>query len=299
MTARSPSVTVIVPTRGRPQALERCLAALETQTLGNRRFEVVVVADGDDPAVGETLQRRHASFDLTILQQERAGPAAARNLGASRARGAALAFTDDDCMPDPGWLAALLRALARRSDSLVGGRTVNALTTNPYAEASQSLLAYLYAAGLARRGALSFVASNNLALTRRTFETMGGFDASFPRAGGEDRELCDRWVTLGGELRYEPDAVVRHAHAMGPQGFLRQHVEYGRGARRLHDARTRRGERRPALEGAGFYVAMVGYPFGRLPLRRALPVAALVAVSQAATVTGYAFELMRRRQAEG
>jgi glycosyltransferase involved in cell wall biosynthesis len=284
-------VTVIVPTHGRPQALERCVRALARQTLAHDRFDVVVVADGDGTGVEQALEAVRTSLSLTVLRQERAGPAAARNLGASRARSDLLAFTDDDCIPDPGWLEALAGAVERQPDAIVGGLTTNALRSNAYAEASQVLVSYLCLRELEQVGGPSFVTSNNLALTRDTFVELGGFDACFPRAGGEDRELCERWSSLGGAVRHEPAAVVRHAHTMGVAEFVRQHVEYGRGARRLHRVRARRaGEHAWRVQGPGFYLAMVRYPFRTLPLRHAAHVAALVAVSQAATAAGYALE---------
>src|SRR3954453_10973851 len=74
-------VSVVVPTRGRPEALARCVAALEAQTVA---VEVVVVEDA-----------------------EGRGPAWARNEGVRRTRGEVVCFTDDDCEPEAGWVEAL------------------------------------------------------------------------------------------------------------------------------------------------------------------------------------------------
>lgn len=289
-----PLVSVVVPTYRRPAALDVCLGALARQSIGTGRFDVVVVDDGTPEPLGPVLERHSSSLRLTVHRQSRSGPAAARNAGVARARGTLLAFTDDDCIPTAGWLEALVVALRRWPESIVGGRTVNALTANPYAEASQTLLAYLYAGGNSRADGLPFVASSNLGVSRGEFEAVGGFALAFPSAAAEDRDLCDRWTAIGRPLRYEPAAVVRHAHVMGLRGFARQHVEYGRGARRLHRARVRRGQPPLRVASPAFYGRMLRYPFQHLPARQAAPVAGLIALSQAAAATGFLLERGRR-----
>src|SRR5215213_1806643 len=74
-------VSVVVPTRGRPEALAMCVAALKAQTVP---VDVVVVED-----------------------VEGRGPAWARNEGVRLARGEVVCFTDDDCEPEVGWAEAL------------------------------------------------------------------------------------------------------------------------------------------------------------------------------------------------
>ncbi|HEX7250646.1 MAG TPA: glycosyltransferase family 2 protein, partial [Burkholderiales bacterium] len=92
-----PDVSVVVPTCGRPQLLERCLAALHRQTLAAERYEIVVVED-----------------------TTRSGPATARNRGWRAARAAVIAFTDDDTIPGPDWLAEGLRAIEAGADAATG-----------------------------------------------------------------------------------------------------------------------------------------------------------------------------------
>jgi glycosyltransferase involved in cell wall biosynthesis len=282
-----PLVSVIVPTRDRAAALDACLGALAEQRLADAAFEVVVVDDGGGVGVDDVVARHATSLAVDVHRQAQAGPAAARNAGARQARGRMLAFTDDDCLPAPGWLSALVAALVRTPDALVAGKTVNALERNPYAEASQLLLAFLYAEGLRTSGQLPFATSNNIAVERERFAALGGFDEGFSRAAGEDRDLCDRWRSAGGRVVYEPAARVRHAHQLGAGRFVRQHFAYGRGARRLAARRVGRCEESLRVGSAGFYGRMLAEPFRRLPAGRAAPVAALVALSQLSTALGY------------
>lgn len=108
----------------------------------------------------------------------------------------------------------------------------------PYSRASQELVAYITEYGL-RKGS-PFFASNNFAVSRELFVTCGGFDETFPLAGGEDREFSDRLAHDGIKFIHEPTAVVDHCHHLTLRSFLRQNFRYGRGANHYHCARAAR-----------------------------------------------------------
>lgn len=277
----APLVSVVVPTAGRPAPLARCLQALRAL---DHPHEVVVVDDGGGAEVPEGVR--------LVRHRRRQGPGAARNTGAAHARGEVLAFTDDDCLPQPGWLRTLAAHTAR--GVAAGGRTVNALPHNHFADASQHIVDLVYA-HYNRDGARPrFLASNNLAVRRDDFLAVGGFDAArFPFAS-EDRDFCDRWRAAGHELRYAGDAVVRHAHDLDLAGFVAQHLAYGRGAARYHRARRRRGTGR-LRDDAPFHAdpALWLRTLRLRPARRAARTVALLSLWQAANAAGYALE--RRR----
>ncbi len=284
----APFVSVIVPTRDRPRQLAGCLAALAALDHPRERLETIVVDDAGGaplPAAPGVRVLRHA---------ERRGPGAARNTGAAAADGDVLAFTDDDCRPEAGWLAALAGALGPGTGVAAGGRTVNALSSNGFADASQHVVDLVYAHYNRDAGAARFFASNNLAVPAEAFAALGGFDAlGFPFAS-EDRDFCDRWLASGRTLRYAPDAVVRHAHHLDLGGFVAQHVAYGRGAARYHAARGRRGTGR-LRDDAAFHLdrALWLRTLRLRPARRALRTLGLLSLWQAANATGYVLE--RRR----
>ena len=287
----APSVSVVVPTRDRPRALQRCLHALAALDHPRERLEVVVVDDGGTADLSEALRAPADGLRVRVLRQAHGGPAGARNAGADAADGQILAFTDDDCAPAPDWLRALLGALAPGPHVAVGGRTVNGLTSNPFAAASQAVQDLVYAHYNADPAAAGFVASNNLAMHRAGFRAVGGFDgARFPGAS-EDRDLCDRWRAAGRRLVYADAAVVWHFHDLSLGGFCRQHVGYGRGAARFHAARQERGTGRLRDE-LGFHA---NHALWRAALRDgSLGRLALLALWQACNAAGYAAERARR-----
>ena len=292
--ALRPAVSVVIPAYRSPDRLRACLEALGRSDLDRDAFEVVVVDDGSPQPLAAEVADLEGTLQLRVHRQTNAGPAAARNTGARLAAGELLAFTDDDCRPAPAWLPALLDA-HDGGKTLLGGEVVNELGENLYAEASQQLVSFLYEWYGGGRGA--FFASNNLAVPRDRFLQVGAFDESFPRPGGEDRELCERWRETGGALRFVPDAVVHHQHTMGLAGFWRQHRNYGRGAYEVHRRRAdRAGDGRMRVEPWRFYRDLVTYPLGRLPRGRAAGAMALLATSQAANALGFVEEAYAARR---
>jgi glycosyltransferase involved in cell wall biosynthesis len=285
-------ISIVVPTFDRPAPLARCLEGVAAMTGAGAHLEVVVVNDGGTPPPGDLVERLRGRLHLVIVEQPRRGPAAARNAGVARARGAFVAFLDDDCVPDSGWLAALAARLAADPDAAVGGRTSNALPGNRYSAASQLLIDHLYAHHNGS-GKPRFLASNNVAFPRRALLDAGGFDAAFPRPAGEDRELCDRWLGGGRRMAFVPDAIVQHAHDLGPVTFWRQHFAYGRGAAAFRRVRARRTGVAIPFETWRFYADLVRAPFRDGGGTRALGLAALLLIAQLANAAGYAWERTR------
>jgi len=295
VSSERPLFSVVIPTFRRPDGLARCLQALAAQELPHDRFEVVVVDDGSAEPPREIVARFTRALAVRLVEQSNAGPAAARNTGAAAAHGDYLVFTDDDCRPDPCWLRALHESALRHPGCAIGGRIENALGDGLYSTASQLLIDFLYEYYNERAEVSRFFITSNLAFPAGAFRALGGFDASFPLAAAEDRDVCDRWREAGGTMVYADDAVVHHAHALRLGSFCRQHFNYGRGAYHLHRARARRGEAPLRVEPLSFYTRLVAYPLGRSAAPRSFALAALTALSQCVYISGYFSERLRSR----
>ncbi len=201
MANAAPRVTVAVSTYGRAALLPRLFAALEAQAPA--AFEVVVLDDASPDDTWETLHALAAAspLDVRLLRHEtNRGPAAGRNAAWRAARADVVAFTDDDCVPQPGWLAAGLAALgdARR---VVVGRTV----PNPEQAANHGPFSRTLRVEDAR-----FFQTANVFYRRADLAAAGGFDERFTKAGGEDTDLGLRVVANGAEAVFAPDAEVWH-----------------------------------------------------------------------------------------
>lgn len=291
--AERPTVSIVVPTFARPAQLGRCLEAIARLECAGIRFEVIVVDDGGPEPLDAVVAAHAERLDVRLIRQPRGGPAAARNAGAARARGAFLAFLDDDCAPEPGWLSAVVRELERDDRRLLGGRVENALVENPYSVASEHISRFVYDYNRTSLAREPFFTTNNIALAADLFREVGGFETAIPSATAEDKEFCDRWCARGLALAHAPAAVVHHAHDLTFARFLRQHFEYGRGILAFRLLRRRRRGGRFVPEPLGFYLDLL-----RSPMRGPAPVGrwrlrALLVAAQLATVAGALREVLR------
>jgi GT2 family glycosyltransferase len=278
-----PVFSIVVPTRNRPHELRACLAALARLDYPSERLEVIVVDDGGDHTIAlDPL----GGLPVTLCRQAHGGPARARNTGAEAAGGTFLAFTDDDCEPDPGWLRAAEGVLGSGA-AAAAGRSMNGLDGGRLATTSQLLVDYLHRHYNADPDDARFATSNNFVVDREVFRAVGGFDEAFTRAAGEDRELVHRLRAHGHRIVYAPDAVVQHRHRLDPPGFWQQHFDYGRGS-----ALYRRRADGAAFEPFSFYRDLLRCPQGDLIRRTEL--ASLLAVTQVANAAGYAYAVATR-----
>lgn len=285
--------SIVIPTRRRPRQLAACLESLAAIEYPRTDFEVIVVDDGGGvPAA--VIERARATINVRLVTQEHLGPATARNRGVDAATGTWIAFTDDDCTVDRGWLRALEGALIESPDALVGGGTVVAGGSSAYDVASQNVLDFLYEYfGRSEAApALQFFATNNVACRRELLLSLGGFDESFPRAAAEDRDLCERWREAGRPLLYQEGARVTHHLNSSLSRYVRQHLRYGQGASYLRLARRRRGHVSPKVEPLTFYIRLVTFPLRRGITLRAAGLMMLAILSQAAYVAGFYSERM-------
>jgi glycosyltransferase involved in cell wall biosynthesis len=288
---KQPLFTIIVPTYNRPAGLAACLEAFCRLDYPRNFFEVIVVDDGSKPPLHTVVSDFLDRLDVTLLTQTNAGPAAARNTGAKRAKGEFLAFIDDDCTPSPDWLQKLSSRFAEIPDHAIGGRTLTASFENPYSAASQALIDAAYAYHNPIPSQASFFASNNLSVPATHFHSIGGFDATFETS--EDRDFCDRWRHRGFRMTYAPEILICHSHPVNFSAFWRRHFNYGRGAYRYRQARVRRGtgRLRPDLK---FYMRLISNPLMQKEGNQAFWVTVLLLISQIANTMGFLWEGFNR-----
>lgn len=229
-------LTVVIPTRERWDILSRTLESLDRQSV--RGFETVVVCDGADQQVPDWVR---LGEDVRVLEGERAGPGAARNLGVERSRRPLLLFLGDDMLAsrrlverhldrhsaEPSREVAVLGRV-RWHPEVTRGRVMRWL------EWSDAQFDYrvLERQGVADAGFGRFYASN-VSLKRELFAAAGGFDPAFSTADYEDLDLGWRLHRQGLKLRYEPEAVTYHLHRHDLTSIERRYELRGAAERRM------------------------------------------------------------------
>jgi glycosyltransferase involved in cell wall biosynthesis len=220
--------SVVIPTCNRISYLCSCLDCLrpylqeQHQRELGYKIEIIVSDDGIDPKITEML---NLSFPWCRYETgPRRGPAANRNHGASVARGSWLVFTDDDCLPQPGWLESFARcvnqAVVLEGKTMACGRRNRVDQDSPINEMGGALL------------------SCNFAIRADLFAELGGFNEVFPGPAMEDNELNARIKKLSLKKEFVHDALVLHpwrrrkgidyqiVHAQSVAHFVRLHPEY-------------------------------------------------------------------------
>jgi GT2 family glycosyltransferase len=229
-------ISVVMCTHGRPDELIQALAALAQ--LQPAAHEVVVV---DNAPSGAGCADLVAAHGFRYVREDAKGLDRARNAGIAAATGDVIAFTDDDCVPPPGWLAGLPAAFA---DPGVGGVTGPVL---PYVldtparrrmeervgmnRGFEPRLFDWQTISIAHGGAIGVGA--NMAFRRAVLVEAGLFapelDAGTPTESGGDTYMMARVLAAGHRVLYTPELVNRHQHRADWPALRRAAFGYGVG----------------------------------------------------------------------
>jgi hypothetical protein len=276
------AASIVVPTRGRPQLLNRCIASLVLQRFDPERFEIIVVDDGPSDAVRDVVSgwiehtAEHGPRIRYIGSTGPHGPAAARNHGWRIADGAIIAFTDDDTIARADWLANGLREFGDNVQA-VCGRIIMPLAGTPTD----------YQLDAKNLETAEFVTANCFC-RKEVLETLGGFDERFRFAWREDSDLHFRLLDHHANIVHSTKAVMMHP--IRPAGWgvsLSQvkKVQFDALLYKKHPALYR--QRIRATPRWDFYLTVAALAAG--------VVAALAGMPSAATVAGLVWLFMTAR----
>ncbi|HUB70966.1 MAG TPA: glycosyltransferase [Acidimicrobiales bacterium] len=299
----SPAISVVVCSLNGARKIGACLEALADQSVGDR-MQLVVVDDGSSDGTAEVARRYTDEVHSHGINR---GLSAARNTGIGLARGPIIAFTDDDCIPEPTWLEQLL--IAHETPGVIGAggpveiagvRTIVHRYLAEYPplapleldlQRHSSFLGRL-ALYLARtwfpskqpvgpRAVYSFPGAN-MSFKKRALETVGGFNPK-QKFGSDDEYICDRVRERFGlkALWFEPGAVVRHNYEGTFSDVARRNYAYGRGHAQayLEDP----GRRWPIVFPLPFVLIGMLWLLRRSPKGLLVPVAVPLAYPQGVT----------------
>ena len=287
--------SIVVPTFNRSRQLNLLLLALVQQDYPKDQFEVIVIDDGSAESPESLVYAFKDRLHITLIGQNHNGPAMARNRGVSAAKGEYVVFTDDDCFPVVDWLEKLAKCFRAFPNYAVGGRTINGDVNNPYAISSQMVADFLCSFYNRDPDYAQFLISNNLAMPKEKFRTIGGFNPEFAHPGGEDRDLCRRLLQDRTRLIYAPDILVIHHHQLNLKTFWKQHHKYGRGAYMVRKRMAESNQNKLGIESFLFYMRLLIFPFSQRISWKHPSVFFLIVISQIATAAGFFREYLDRK----
>jgi glucosyl-dolichyl phosphate glucuronosyltransferase len=220
-------VTVVISTYNRARLLEGALGALAAQEVPPAfEWEIVVIDNNSSDATARVVAAfaEKAAVPVRRVFEPSQGLSRARNRGVREARGAIVAFIDDDVLPAPDWVAQVAAAMARWNADGVGGRILAKWEAPPppWLVESRRLLRQLAIMDFEGSRLLALpleswpqVWGANMAFRRELFDRVGNFD---PRRGlygrrlfrGEEADFIDRALALGSRIAYDSAITVFH-----------------------------------------------------------------------------------------
>jgi glycosyltransferase involved in cell wall biosynthesis len=228
-------ITIVVPTRNRPEMLHECLeAVLEVM----RPVDELIVVDS--ASEGRLTEKVIHDAGAKYVRCDQPGASRARNCGLAAATREIVAFTDDDCRPLPGWLDAIEKAFLDAEACFLFGRVV---------AAGDGAAASVHDEPLRRMldrsvRLLDMGHGANMAFRVEPLCTVGGFDellgAGVRLGGAEDADVIERLISSGCTGTYEPDAAVAHVQWRSRRQVVRLSYGYGLGFGALAAKASRR-----------------------------------------------------------
>jgi glycosyltransferase involved in cell wall biosynthesis len=208
-------LSVIIPVYNGEKTIGKCLSPLLVQS--RKPDEIIVVDDGSDDRTADIVK---TFKKVTLLRQEHKGPAAARNLGAKKAKGNILLFTDSDCIPDKEWVSEMAKPFESKETAGAQGR-YKTIQKGIIARFVQLEIEDRYDR-MKKRKYIDFIGSYAAGYRKSAFLEFSGFDEAFPLASGEDPELSFKLAKAGHKMVFNDRAVVYHNHVDSLGAYLKQ-----------------------------------------------------------------------------
>ena len=226
------TISIVISTRDRPDALRRCLESLS----GGRMLpeEVIVADQSDGAATSRVVQEANAGrLRVRYVRARPGGLGAAQNDAVAATGSEVIAVLDDDCVADESWLAEIAHAFEAEPElALLAGRVLPLGPPSPGTYPVSSRVSTEAREFVGKSLPWHVGSGNNFALRRVWFERIGGCDERLgpgaPLRGGLDMDLFYRLLRAGGRARYEPEVLVLHERATR-EGRLARRPAYGFG----------------------------------------------------------------------
>ncbi|MFQ5708771.1 MAG: glycosyltransferase [bacterium] len=245
-------ISVIIPSYNASATIPRCLQSLHEQQ-PDCEFEVIVV-DSSDDGTEKLIEKTYHAVKLVHLP-EKTMPSRARNVGAAKATGEILAFTDSDCVPDRKWLENIAKNFGNGHE-IVGGSVQNGRPESWISRAEYYIEFREFSVNSPKRE-IRFLPSCNFAIARSLFEHIGGFPDV---RASEDTLFAHKLAEQGHKIIFDPEVKIKHLNRNKWRPYLKNQFILGKYAAVVRKVLPMPG---------GFFVKMP-YAFPLLPWVRTL-----------------------------
>jgi GT2 family glycosyltransferase len=219
-------ISVVIPARNEAGRIASVIQAVQAQATPALRLEVILVDDGSQDGTASTAR----SVGATVLEihssAEQGNPARARNRGAAMAQGDPIIFLDADCTPEPEWLARLLAG--HESGAVVVGGALDLPNHLSISARCDYYCGWYHVHSSRRPGTVPNHPPGNLSVRREVFADSTGFTEQQPVAYAHEELAWQGQVQRsGGQIVFEPRAVVQHHNRPGFGNLLRRNYRWG------------------------------------------------------------------------
>lgn len=213
-------ISTIIPCYNAEKTIDLCLNSLLNQTL-KEDYEIIFVDDGSTDKTKDLIKEsQKKNKNIKLIEQQHAGPAKARNLGAKNAKYEIIVFTDSDCEAEKNWLEEMVKPFSDTKVVAVQG----AYKTKQKSKIAKFIQLEIEERYERMRNAdhLDWIGSYSAAYKKDIYLKEGGFDTCFEIASGEDPDLSYRLSEKEYRLMFNPKAIVYHTHAESLEKYLKK-----------------------------------------------------------------------------
>jgi glycosyltransferase involved in cell wall biosynthesis len=231
-------LTVVIPCRGATKTLQACITTLVNQWPPDLNGEIIIVDDGSGDSYQYLLSDQIIPMRLVRMPKQ-SGPGACRNAGVLATETAWVVFVDDDCLFPWGWLQQVLaRTAPDQPPRLLGGKVRARRPRNWWSQAMED-----FVLNPTWQNDHWSIITANAVVHRDVWTAVGGFDAEYRFAGGEDWDFSHRVARSGFTVDYDPTLWCFHENSTTPGPYFERAVRYGRAHARWKISQETQGDR--------------------------------------------------------
>jgi len=227
-----PFVSIVIPTTGNVKFIRGLVDSVIKLDYPKDKFELIFIGDKPTKLIEKHSERAVKAGINMVVEYTPVAAGQKRNIGAKKAKGDLIAFTDDDTILREDWIKNSIKHLVENKGYVgVGGPNYTPKEELPFAKAvgrifgSKFLFSFRYTIGYSKAKEIAHNPTCNYIIKKDIVNEIKFHETLWP---GEDSEFDIRVLKAGYKILYAPDVVVWHHRRPRPTAFLKQMFNYGK-----------------------------------------------------------------------